>query len=90
MATAAKGILVASKNGDVSAANKSLAEQLKAHWARMNSPESLALAKGVRASSGMPKVTIQPTLPNHGRVMVFEEVIDMPAVENTTTDDQPK
>jgi len=70
--------------------NKSLADQLKAHWARMNSPESLALAKGVRASSGVPKVTIRPTLPTHGRVMVLEEVFDLPALENTTTDDQPK
>ncbi|UST77241.1 hypothetical protein [Pseudomonas siliginis] len=69
--------------------NKSLAEQLKAHWARMNSPESLALAKGLRASSGMPKVTIQPTLPNHGRVMVFEEVFDVPEAGNAASDDQP-
>lgn len=70
--------------------NKSLADQLKAHWAKLNSPEALALAKGLRGASGVPKVTIPPILPTHGRVMVFEEVIDMPAVENTTTVDQPK
>lgn len=70
--------------------NKSLAEQLKAHWVRLNSPESLALAKGVRASSGVPKVTIPPILPTHGRVMVLEEVFEMPVPGNMTTDDQPK
>ncbi|WP_133125537.1 hypothetical protein [Pseudomonas amygdali] len=70
--------------------NKSLAEQLKAHWARVNSPESLAIAKGVRASSGVPKVTIRPTMPPSGRVMVLEEAFDVSAPGNKTADEQPK
>ncbi|WNZ87590.1 hypothetical protein [Pseudomonas sp. P108] len=70
--------------------NKSLAEQLKAHWVKVNSPESLAIAKGVRASSGVPKVTIRPAMPPSGRVMVLEESFDVPAPENKAADDQPK
>ncbi|MFJ7794626.1 hypothetical protein [Pseudomonas sp. NPDC096950] len=70
--------------------NKSLADQLKAHWARINSPESLALAEGLRASSGVPKVTIPPILQTDGPVTVLEEVFDLPRLENTTIDDQPK
>lgn len=70
--------------------NESLAEQLKAHWMRLNTPEALALAKGVRASSGGPKVTILPTLPVDMQIMVLEEVFDPPVPENTTIDDQPK
>ncbi|WP_162893411.1 hypothetical protein [Pseudomonas savastanoi] len=67
--------------------NKSLAEQLKAYWARVNSPESLAIAKGVRPSSGLPKVTIRPTMPPSGRAMVLEEAFDVPAPENKTADE---
>jgi hypothetical protein len=70
--------------------NKSLAEQLKAHWMRMNTPEALALALGVRASSCVPKVTIRPTLPVHGQVVVLEEVFNPSIPENTTIDDQPQ
>jgi hypothetical protein len=69
--------------------NQSLADQLKARWTHMTSPESLALANAVQASSGVKKVTI-PVLPRHGRVMVLEEVFDLPTLKNTTTPDQPK
>lgn len=68
--------------------NQSLADQLKARWALMTSPESLALANAVRASSGVKKVTI-PVVPRDGRVMVLEEVFDLPTHEKTTTSDQP-
>lgn len=69
---------------------KSLQEQLKAHWDRVKSPEALALARGVRASSGIPKVTIRPTLPVHGAVVIFEDVLDVPLPESTTIEDQPR
>lgn len=67
---------------------KSLQEQLKAHWERMNSPDAMVLGKGERASSGLPKVTIRPT--GDGPFVVLEEPVDLPVPENAVIHDYPK
>lgn len=70
--------------------NKSLADQLKDHWQRVSSPEALALAEGLRSMSSIPKVTILPTLPVDGRVVIYEDVFVLPMAESAPINDQPE
>ncbi|KZN20754.1 hypothetical protein A1D17_04205 [Pseudomonas fluorescens] len=62
--------------------DKSIEEQLKARWERMNRPEALALAKGVRALS-VPKVTIRSMRAFDRPVVTFEQVVYLPLPDDS-------